>query len=198
MKSQGLPCQHTLRDGMAVTIRLQETTDAKALLDFYCALPEEDRQYLDDDVATPEWIRRFIQRTDFKTRYPIVAEAAGRIIGHAWLIRTQQGWMSHVGQLRFAVARDQQRKGLGLALVREILHIAENIGLDIMTARVLEDQVGVLCICEKLGFKREAVLQGYARDVQGHRRNLVILGNDISRIWDAMEMLVADMPPTRE
>lgn len=196
MKSQGLPCQRTLRDGTAVTIRRQETTDAKALLEFYRDLPEEDRQYLDDDVTTPEWISRFIQKTDFHTRYPIVAEVAGRIIGHAWLIRTPQGWMSHVGQLRFAVARDQQRKGVGSTLVREILHIAETLGLDMMTARVLEDQVNVLRTFEKLGFKREAVLQGYVRDVQGHRRNLVILGNDISRIWDAMELLVADMPPT--
>lgn len=195
MKIQGLPVQKTLRDGTPITIRLQETTDAKALLDFYRALPDEDRQYLDDDVATPEWISRFIQRADFNTRYPIVAEAAGRIIGHAWLIRTPQGWMAHVGQLRFAVARDQQRKGLGSALVREILHIAENVGLDMMTARVLEDQLSVLRTLEKLGFKREAVLHGYVRDIQGHRRNLVILGNDISQIWQAMEMLVADAPP---
>ena len=198
MKSQGLPGQRTLRDGTVITIRAQETTDATALLEFYRALPEEDRQYLDEDVATPQWISRFIERSDFNTRYPIVAELGGRIIGHAWLIRTPHGWMSHVGQLRFAVARDQQRKGLGWALVREILHIAETVGLELMTARVLEDQVSVLRTFETLGFKREAVLRGYVRDVQGHRRDLVILGNDISQIWQAMELLVSDAPPTRE
>jgi L-amino acid N-acyltransferase YncA len=196
MKSQGLPAQRTLRDGTIVTIRLQTAADARALLDFYRALPEEDRQYLDDDVTTAEWINRFIQGSNFKTRYPLVAEAGGRMIGHAWLLRTLHGWMSHVGQLRCAVASDQQRKGLGSALVREILHIAEDVGLDMMTARVLEDQVNALRTLEKLGFKREAVLHGYVRDIQGHRRNLVILGNDISQIWQAMEILVADTPPT--
>lgn len=198
MKPQGLPGQRTLRDGSVVTIRIQEPTDAEALLEFYRALPEADRQYLDEDVTTPEWISRFIQRSDFATRFPIVAEAGGRIVGHAWLIRTPHGWMSHVGQLRFAVARDQQRKGLGSALVREILHIAEELGLDMMTARVLEDQVNVLRTFEKLGFKREAVLHGCVRDIQGQRRNLVLLGNDISQIWQAMEALVSDAPPTRE
>lgn len=192
------PSQKTLRDGTVITIRAQEATDARALFDFYRQLPDEDLQYLDDDVTAPQWIERFMQRSDFVTRFPIVAECKGRIIGHAWLIRTEHGWMSHVGQLRFTVARDQQRKGLGTILVQEILHIAEGVGLEIMTARIMENQAGVLRTFEKLGFKREAVLRNIVRDRAGRRQNMVIMGNDISEIWNAMEQLVADLPPTRE
>lgn len=198
MKPRGLPHQKLLRDGSTATIRVQQTTDAKALLDFYRALPEQDRIFLDDDVTSADWIDRFIHRSDFQKVYPIVAEAGGAIQGHAWLIRAHHGWLSHVGQLRLAVARDYQRRGLGSALVKDILCLAVDLGLEMMTARVMENQAGALKMFERLGFIREATLKGMVKDVNGRRRNMIILGNDISQIWRAMELLVADIPPTRE
>ena len=42
---------------------------------------------------------------------------------------------------------------------------------------------------------QEAVLRGHVKDIRGARRDLLILANDVSHIWAAMEALVADTPP---
>lgn len=192
------PRQATLHSGEVVSIRAQQVTDAKSLVDFYASLSEEERCVLDDDVSDPNWITRFIRRSNFDTVIPIVAEADGAICGHAWLVRTHYGWMQHVGQLRVAVAPSHQRQGLGSILLKEILRIAVDVGLEMMTARVMETQVGALKMFERVGFRREAIFRGFVKDTYGRRRNMIVLGNDISQIWRAMEALVADVPPTRE
>ncbi len=198
MKPEGYPKTRTLKDGSHVTIRLQVPDDALALHAFYKALPEDDRMFLDDDVTRPEWVVRFVARSDFESIYPLVAEQEGAIVGHAWLARTRYGWMKHVGQLRLAVARDCQRKGLGSELSREILRIAINIGLEKMTVRCMDTQASAIRAFQRVGFQTEATLRGHVRDACGRARNLVLMGNDIAQIWLAMEHLVADIPPTRE
>ena len=53
MKLEGFPQDLKLMDGTKVVVRPLEGRDAPALLDFYRALPEEDRLYLRDDVTKP-------------------------------------------------------------------------------------------------------------------------------------------------
>jgi L-amino acid N-acyltransferase YncA len=188
----------TLRDGERLEIRPLVPRDTAALLAFYRELPEEDRQFLDDDVTDKAWVDRYIARVDYDTLVPIVAECNGHIVGHASLIRTHFGWMSHVGQIRIVVARAFQHKGLGKALVRELMKIAVSVGLEKMTARIMDNQIGARKAFEKLGFKAEAVFKGYVKDIHGKHRNMVLMANDVSHIWLAMETLVSDVPPTRE
>ena len=198
MKPEGYPKSRALKDGTTVVLRLQEPNDALALHAFYNALPEDDRMFLDDDVTQPEWLVRFMARCDFVSIYPLVAVTDTQIVGHAWLARTRYGWMKHVGQLRLAVARAYQRKGLGSELARETLRIAINIGLEKMAVRMMDNQEGAIRAFQRIGFKPEATLRGHVRDARGRSRNLVLMGNDIAQIWLAMEHLVADIPPTRE
>ena len=198
MKLEGYPKNIALRDGTAVTVRLQSADDAISLHTFYLALPEEDRLFLDDDVTRPEWIVRFIARSDFDRIVPLVAEIGGKIVGHGWLTCAKFGWMKHVGQMRLVVARDFQRRGLGSALAREILRVAVNLGLEKMTARLMDNQATAIKAFERIGFRPISTLRGYVKDVNGRPRNLVIMGNDILQIWVAMDTLVSDMPPTRE
>ena len=143
-------------------------------------------------------MQRFIAKSNFDTLFPIVAIDDGKICGHAWLIRTHHGWTRHVGQTRLVVAPDHQRKGLGSILLREILVVAVDAGLEMMTARVMEDQEGVLKMFERMGFRREGTFHGYVKDIHGRRKNMVVLGDDISQIWRAMEALVADMQTARD
>jgi L-amino acid N-acyltransferase YncA len=195
MKPTGFPKNITLKNGDTATIRLQEVHDAEALLAFYRSLPEEDRIFLDDDCTTRAWVDRFIRRSDFDKIIPLVAEAGGKILGHAWLIRTHYGWMAHVGQLRLAIARSCQRHGLGSAMVRELIRIANELGLEKMTVRMMDNQHGAIRAFERIGFRKNAEFPGLIKDVLGRKRNLVIMANDISQIWNAMETLVADIPP---
>lgn len=194
MRVEGLPAHHTLKDGTPVTIRLAGKDDGKVLLDFFRSLPEEDRLYLRDDVTKQEYMDRFIKSIDCDSVFSIVAEVKGKVVGEATLYRTSHGWMSHVGEIRLVVERAQQQKGLGTELAREIVRIAVNRGLDKMIFQMADGQVGARKAFEKLGFKQEAVLKRHVKDIRGRYGDLIIMSNDVSHLWEALEVMTADFP----
>jgi len=195
MRLEGFPRPLTLRDGTALTVRPVKAGDQPALLAFYREMPREDRLFLKDDVTTESWADRFIRRIERSEALSLVAETGGRIVAEATLYRPQHGWSVHVGELRVAVAPSHRRKGLATALAGMLVKLATDQGADKIVVEVVENQVPALRIFTRLGFQREAVLRGHVKDIGGARRDLLILSNDVSHIWAAMEALVADSSP---
>jgi L-amino acid N-acyltransferase YncA len=198
MKTTGYPIQVPLRDRSKVTVRPMEAKDGPAVWDFFRALPEEDRLFLRDDVTSPEWLDRFVAEIGQETMIPIIAEQGGQVVGNAALYRSRRGWSAHVGEIRVAVARSCQRKGLGTVLARELVKAAINAGLEKMVASVVDNQVGAKRAFEKLGFRAEAVLKGHVKDIHGSKRDLVLMANDVSHIWESMESMLQDYSPSSE
>jgi RimJ/RimL family protein N-acetyltransferase len=196
MKLEGFPQSVSLQEGTRVVIRPMELEDGQALLEFFRALPEEDRQYLRDDVTSQDWLERFVRSIDYDTVVPVVAEHEGNVVGNATLYRTRHGWTKHVAEIRIAVARPFQRKGLGTALGRVLLRHAIGLGLEKMIVHVVENQIAAKRALEKLGFREEAVLKGHVKDIHGIKRNLLVMSNDVSHLWEAMAEMVADYSPT--
>lgn len=196
MTLEGFPRHLKLRSGEEIVVRPMAAADAAGLLAFYQELPEEDRQFLNDDVTAPEWLERFVRRVDNETFVSLVALANGTVVGNATLARTLHGWTRHVAEIRVVVAREFQRKGLGSALAKVVVRLAVSLGLEKMTAHVVDNQIGAKRAFEKLGFKPEAVLRGQVKDVRGAKRDLVVMSDDVSHLWEAMEALVADFSPT--
>lgn len=191
----GFPVRVMLKDGGKAIIRPMGVSDAEAVQKFFRELPEEDRMFLNDDVTSDTWIEWFMSQIDYKALVPLIAEMDGEVVGHVMLQRTLHGWMTHVGQVRVVVARRLQNKGLGAALLRQAVRIAINSGLEKLVARVVEDQIGARKAFEKLGFRAEAVLRGHVHDIRGRRRNLIVLSNDVSYLWESMESLLMDRQP---
>ena len=198
MHLEGFPQPVTLRDGTEVVIRPLCAIDGAELLEFYRAFTEEERQFLRDDVSSPEWLERFLKKVDFEEVVSLVAELDGAIVGETTLYRTRCGWTRHVGEIRVAVARDLRRKGLGIALSRAVVKLATNLGIEKMVVQVVENQVGARHTFEKLGFTQEATLRAHVKDIRGLKRDLLVLSNDVSHIWHAMEAMVADYSPMHE
>lgn len=198
MTLEGYPREITLRDGTTLTLRPVEAGDREALLAFYRALPEEDRLFLRDDVTSQEWADRFIGSIDYTTVIPLLAEAGGKLVANGTLYRTLHGWTTHVAEIRLAVARPYQRRGVATAMLRELVRLATALGVEKMIANVVDNQVGAIRAFGKLGFEREAVLKGHVKDIHGMKRDLVVMSNDVSHIWDAMAAMVADYSPTLE
>ena len=195
MRLEGFPRSLTLRDGTPFTVRPVKRGDQPALLAFYRELPQEDRLFLKDDVTTESWADRFIRRIERGEALSLVAEKDGAILAEATLYRPRHGWSAHVGELRAAVARSHRRKGLATALAGMLVKVATDQGADKLIVEVVENQVAALRTFAKLGFQQEAVLRGHVKDIRGARRDLLILANDVSHIWAAMEALVADSSP---
>jgi ribosomal protein S18 acetylase RimI-like enzyme len=186
----------TLKDGTHVSIRPMRVEDGVAVAEFFRDLPEEDRRYLREDVVRPAFLETFLRKIANFEAVSLIATASGKVVGSATLYRNPHGWTRHVGDLRVEVARPHQRHGLGTHLARALVRHAVAIGLDKLVVEVVEEQRGALKTFERLGFRKEAVLKGQVRDIDGKRHNLVILSNDVSHLWDRMEALVADFSPT--
>jgi RimJ/RimL family protein N-acetyltransferase len=195
MKPSGFPVAVQLPECGRVEIRLMEKADGPAVFEFYRTLPEEDRLFLPENPADPAWIERYVSRIDHDQLIPLVALEGERLLGHADLRRRRRGWTRHVGDIRIVVARGCQRHGLGTAMAHQLVRVAIGLGLEKLTAEVVDNQVGAKRAFGHLGFSPEAVLRGHVKDVVGNRRDLVIMANDVSHIWDAMEMLIHDNPP---
>lgn len=197
MTLEGYPRDLTLKDGTTLTVRPVEARDKDALLAFYRGLPEEDRLFLRDDVTSQLWADRFMASIDYETVIPLLAVTAEQeIVANGTLYRTLHGWTRHVAEVRLAVARPYQRRGLGTAMLRELVRVATSCGVEKIVASVVDNQVGAIRAFEKRGFHREAVLKGHVKDIRGHKRDLVIMANDVSHIWEAMAAMVADYSPT--
>ena len=194
MKLEGFPRTIHLRDGLTLSVRPTAQGDEAALLAFYRELPQEDRLFLKDDVTTESWAERFIRRIGRGEATSLIAELDGKVLAEATLYRATHGWSTHVGEVRVAVARAYRRKGLATTLAGLLVKLATDQGADKIIVEVVENQVAALRTFEKLGFHKEAVLRNHVKDRSGIRRDLLILANDVSHIWAAMEALVADTP----
>jgi L-amino acid N-acyltransferase YncA len=198
MALEGFPQQVSLRDGREVTIRPLEAVDGADLVEFYRGIPPEEREYLRDDVTKPDWIERFLRKVDFVEVVSLVAEHGSRIIAEGTLYRSRYGWMRHVGEIRITVGEAFRRQGLGTALTRALLRVGTTLGVEKMVAQVVEKQLGARRTFEKLGFTHEATLRAHVKDLHGFKRDLLVLSNDVSHIWHAMEAMVADLRPMDE
>jgi len=193
----GYPRSLVLKTGEQIELRLMNKDDKAALMAFFKELPAKDKLFLKEDVTKEDVIQRWIDEMDFSVVLPVLAWHEGRVVGDATLHMEKFGWSRHVGEIRVVVAADFQRKGLGKAMVKNLVAHAIDFALDKIIAKVMENQHSARKAFERMGFKTEAILKGHVKDIEGNRQNLVILANDVSSIWTTMEELVSDFDPRR-
>lgn len=198
MGANTLPRTITLQDGRAIELLMLEVSDCLGLVEFYRTLPEQDREVLKDDVTTKEWADRFLRKVATKEIICLVAKDGDKVVGEASLYRTLHGWTRHVGEIRLTIARSHRRQGLGLAMAGTLVKIATDIGIEKLIVSMVENQLGTRRTFEKLGFQKEAVLPRQVKDISGTKRDLIIMANDVSQIWAAMESMIQDYPPHRD
>jgi len=189
------PIQVTLKDGPKVMLAPLDPEQGKPLRDFYRALPEEDRQFLKDDVTSEGWCERFLKKVESREVVSLVARSGQKVVAEGSLYRALYGWTRHVGELRVAVCPDLRRKGLATEVAKALVQIATDLGIEKLIVQVVEHQVPARRTFEKLGFHQEAVLPHHVMDLQGQKRDLLLLANDVSHIWAAMEALDSDFTP---
>jgi L-amino acid N-acyltransferase YncA len=170
------PCNAALYDGEQVTIRPLQPNDKSELLSFFQRVPEEDRFYLNSDVAAPEVISEFTDRIDLSQTIPLVAEAEDRILADATLHRSRRAARRHVGELRVVVDPDYRGRGLGVRLIHELVQLGRDLELHALVFELVSGhQQSAIQAAQGAGFEEVAVLQGRVLDIHGSPRDLVIL-----------------------
>ncbi len=198
MGLEGFPHQVTLKDGSHITLVPLDPEQGKLLRDFYKGMAEEERQVLRDDVTTEGWCERFLKKVESREVISLVAKQGSKIVGEGSLYRALYGWTRHVGEIRLSVSKDFRRKHLGTEIAKALVQVATDLGIEKMIVQVVENQVGARRTFERLGFHKEAVLPHHVMDLCGTKRDLMVLANDTSQIWAAMEALVSDFSPNAD
>jgi L-amino acid N-acyltransferase YncA len=165
-----------LRDETQVVLRPLTAGDQSGLLDLFQRLPEEERLYLKEDVASPLVIQRWINEIDFSRVIPIVALYDGNIIADATLHRSRVMARSHIGEIRVVVDPAFREVGLGRRLIRELLDVAVNLGLHKVFFELVSDhEDAAISAAMSMGFQQAGVLKEYVRDIWGEYQDLVQL-----------------------
>jgi len=106
---------------------------------------------------TRKWLAS--ERADFLN---IVAVLDGKVIGQAGLDRYSRR-RSHVAGLGIGVHDAHQGKGVGTALMREIIDVADNwLGLRRLELTVFADNTAAIRLYEKFGFEPEGLRRAFA------------------------------------
>jgi len=179
-----------LKDGTTVTIRPLIKRDGPALLEFFRALPNDDRLFLKEDVTRKEVVERWLKQNESEEVFPILAEKNFSIIGDATLHLNKFGWQRNMAEIRCVVAREFQQKGLGTILMRELVSHADKKGVSKVIAKMMDSQISAQNAFKKLGFKKEYELKDFVTDITGRPHNLVIMVNDVADLWKTMEDLL--------
>jgi L-amino acid N-acyltransferase YncA len=170
------PCTATLYDGEEVTIRSLQPGDKAELLSFFLRVPEDDRFYLNSDVAAPEVIGEFTDRIDLEQTIPLVATVEDRILADATLHRSRRAARRHVGEIRVVVDPEYRNRGLGVRLIHELIQLGRDLELRTLVFELVSDhQQSAIQAARGAGFEEIAVLHGRVLDIHGSLRDLVIL-----------------------
>ncbi|NQW22447.1 MAG: GNAT family N-acetyltransferase [SAR202 cluster bacterium] len=165
-----------LRDDTQVEMRPLTNDDKTRLLEFFMRIPEDDRFYLRENVASPEAIHEWTENLRFERVFPIIALAGDTIVADATLHGSRAPARSHVAEIRIVVDPDFRQVGLGGRLMRELLDIAHEMGLYAATMELVEErEISALIAAESIGFRRVATLPNRIKDTWGSYQSLVLL-----------------------
>ncbi len=169
------PQNVTLEDGTELVLKAMNKQDERILMDFFEDLYDSDRQYLRNDVSNYRVVREWFNNLNYNRVFPLLAVHEGRIVANATLHRKPFGWMRHVGEIRIVVSPSFRKKGLARVMFTELIHTAEEAGLEKLIAEMAVTQVGAIEVFRKMGFKDEAVLKDYIRDAKDEVHDLLIM-----------------------
>lgn len=167
-------------DGTQVKLRLMTADDKDAVLAFARSLPEDDLLFLSFDITQESFIEHWIKRIEAGTWFTILVEADDKLVGHGSLMRTEQIWSRHLGEIILLLSREVRGKGLGNILAGEIFSKAEELKLQKVVARMAADQKGAIQVFERLGFNAEALLADYVIDRHNRTHDLIAMSYDIT------------------
>ena len=177
----------TLKDGRVVTIRGMHASDVDRSYDFFCDLPEEDRKYLRVDVTRRKMVERRTKELDPDRIERLVVVHDDEIVADGALELEGHGWGENVAEIRLVVSRDWQRYGLGTMLARELFHLASQVRVDRIVARLMRPQAGAHRIMKRLGFSEEFLIPEHVRDQDGVWQDLIIMRCPLEDLWREME-----------
>ncbi len=176
---QKFPKDLKLKDGSGCRLRPLRKEDEMDFHEFFLAVPSSERMFIKHRVTEPEVIREWCQNIDLGRNLPVLALMDGKIVGAATLHQQLGGWKRHIGRVSVLVLPQYRGRGLARTLVREIVELARNLGLEKVEAEFIGDQEAAIKMFALLGFSNLVRLESYVKDMQAISHDYILMGVDL-------------------
>lgn len=181
-----------LKDGTEIVLRQLKKKDRNRITVFFKSLPKEDRIYLRVDVTDKETIKQIIKSSKSGESIRIIALDKDNIVADGLLELEKRKWKKHFGEIRLLVSKAYRRKGLGMVVARELYLLAISEKVEEIIVKMMKPQVAAINIFKRMGFKQEVVLPDYVKDLEGTKRDLIIMRCDVNEMWKELEEYLED------
>ena len=168
------PRSASLRDGHKISLRLMQPSDSAAILDFARSLPADDLLFLQRDITQEAAVEEWLREIEARRTFTVLGFDGDELLGEGDLHYNAADWTRHLGEIRLLLSPKARGRGLGRVLAEEIYAIAQQLRLELLTARMVLDQAAAQSVFRRLGFQREAVLWDYVIDADGKTHDLLI------------------------
>lgn len=152
-----------LPDGTTVVLRPLVSGDRDKLVALFIDIPHEELRNLQDNVSDSTIVLRWCRHLNYDRVLPIVAELDGKFVGDATLHRRAVGPMRQIGRFRAYVRPEYRNRGIGTALLQEIMSVAQKVGLTQLAVELYEDQTALRKVFSRYGFREEGRIPVYQR-----------------------------------
>ncbi len=150
-----------LRDGSTMRLRAPHEADVPAIVSFFASLSVRSRFLRFHGLAAAgDRFARTLVEPDWEEKGSFVGVMGEppdeRIVGVGNYVRLRD---RHTAEAAFAVADDQQRKGMGTRLLEQLARRAGEHGIDAFVAEVLPENAAMLAVFENVGFRATRALE---------------------------------------
>lgn len=145
---------------MPSVIRHAESADLAAVQAIYAEASVYANTLQLPYQSADKWQSLFVPQPGF---YNLVAEVEGQVVGQLGLQVMQNARRRHVAEIGMGVAEAYQGQGIGSALLRAALDMADNwLALRRVELLVYSSNEPAIALYERFGFEVEAELTDYA------------------------------------
>ena len=176
---QQYPKQLQLKDGSTATLRPLREDDELAFHELFLAVPEAERMFIKHRVTDPQVIRGWCQNIDLGHHLPLLAFMDSKAVGVATLHQQLGGWKRHIGRVSVLVLPHYRGRGLARALVREIVELARELGLEKVEAEFIGEQEAAIKMFALMGFSNLVRLEDYVKDMQAIAHDYILMGRNL-------------------
>ncbi len=174
----------SLSGGKTVVVRPMTAGDVPALLAFFRSIPDEERYFLRDDVASEAVIQSWADHLDYDRALALLAFDGDRVCADAVLIRRRSGSLAHAAEIRVVVSPEHRSKGLGSVLLREVVDVAWDAELECIHVEFVRDvQEDGLNAVRLLGGVEAGVQREAVKDQHDNHHDIVYMRIPLGRWW---------------
>ena len=169
------------------SVRPLTENDQAAFVTFVSAVPDGERRFLKEDLEHPE--RTFASYFPVhRARRLVAVDADGSVVGLAGAF-PEDGWSSHVAELRVLVSGAHRHHGIGRQLAQAAVVEALRLGCTHAFVEVIAEQDGLVAMFQDLGFEPQALLPDFVRDGVGEYHDLMVLTLHADAQWNVSHVL---------